>query len=625
MKATFRLASLTLSLACAGGSVASAQPAPGSGMAHPELFLALGHRDLPGVKALLHSGASPNARNTIQMTALMTAVGVGDPEAVKSLLAAGAEIDAASPFGTALTFALMEGRSEIARFLIEKGAGIASGRPDRISSLMLAARAGDTEIIRLLLAKKADLNAVDNHGSTALSYAARHGRPEAVRALLAAGAKIDVADTDGWTALTHAAVNGHTAIVESLLQKGANPNARDKRGRTPLLAAASYGDSPQVIGALLARGAVRDAKDAQGRTALQLAEGRGYTETAKLLREKGARMALAALPAVRTPRQAAELSLRQVENSMQIFAKRTGCASCHHEGIARFTTGFARARGYQISEAFAREQEKRVTGEFERMLPLLRKAVENPAEIKNVPAIDLGDFAPATGSLLLGLGEHGTTASEALSAAAMVLARIQTPEGDWRFGLQRVPVQSSFFSSTAMAVRALKNYAPKAHQPEVAGRIARAKQWLASAPVKDNEDRAFRLLGLKWAGATPEERRKALEELRATQRPDGGWAQLDTLKSDAYATGLALFALNQGGELAASDPVYQRGVQYLLRTQEDDGTWYVYKRAIPANNYFDTEFPYGQSQYISHMAASWASMALMLAAEAPVAQQAAVR
>lgn len=625
MKATFRLVSLTLSLACAGGSAASAQPTPGNGTAQPELFLALGHRDLPGVKSLLAAGANPNARNTIQMTALMTATGVGDLNAVKSLLAAGAELNAASPFGSALTFALLEGHSEIARHLIAKGASIASGRPDRISSLMLAARAGDVEIIRLLLAKKAEINATDNHGSTALSYAARAGRTEAVRALLAAGAKVDLADADGWTPLVHAAVNGHTAIVEGLLQKGADPKVRDKRGRTPMLVAASYGDSPQVVGALLARGAARDAKDAQGRTALQLAESRGYTETAKLLREKGARAALAALPAVRTPRQAAELSLRRVEHSMQIFAKRTGCASCHHEGIARFTTGFARARGYQISEAFAREQEKRVTGEFERMLPLLRKAVENPAETKNVPIVDVGDLAPVTGSMLLGLAEHGTPASEALSAAATVLARTQTPEGDWRFGLQRVPVQSSFFSSTAMAVRALKTYAPKSHQPEIAERTGRAKQWLASAPVKDNEDRAFRLLGLKWAGATPEERRKALDELRAAQRPDGGWAQLDSLKSDAYATGLALFALNQGGELATSDPVYQRGVKYLLRTQEDDGTWYVYKRAIPANNYFDTEFPYGQSQYISHMAASWASLALMLAAEAPAAQQTAVQ
>jgi hypothetical protein len=130
---------------------------------------------------------------------------------------------------------------------------------------------------------------------------------------------------------------------------------------------------------------------------------------------------------------------------------------------------------------------------------------------------------------------------------------------------------------------------------------------------------------LKLAGATPEERAKALDELRATQRKDGGWAQLEGMHSDAYATGTALFALNQGGDIPVTDPVYQRGVKFLLRTQEDDGTWYVSKRAMPANNYFDTGFPYGQSQYISHQAASWATMALILAADAPPAQQQAAR
>jgi hypothetical protein len=82
------------------------------------------------------------------------------------------------------------------------------------------------------------------------------------------------------------------------------------------------------------------------------------------------------------------------------------------------------------------------------------------------------------------------------------------------------------------------------------------------------------------------------------------------MQSDAYATGQALYALNESG-MPVSDPVYQRGVKYLLRTQDRDGTWFVNKRAIPANNYLDAGFPHGESQCASFNGTCWAMMALL--------------
>lgn len=590
----------------------------------PELFLSIGQGDVQAVRGLLASGVDPNAQNTLGMSALTIAAGTGNAEIVRVLLEAGADIKHSSPFGTALTFATFQPNPSVVNLLLERGVDVRSPRPDRISPLMLAARAGNVPVIETLLKRKAEVNGADNHGSTPLIYAAQNGQLEAVRTLLRAGAKVDAADSQGWTPLLHAAVNGHAPVVTQLLKSGARVQTRDKHGRSALLLAASYGDHPATIRALLAAGAQPGERDGRGRTALALATARGYRGAAGALRG-GAAVTAAAAPALRTPRKAAELGLKRIEEGMKVFTKRTGCFSCHHEGVARFTTGFARAKGYAIDQAFAQQQGARVQREYDQMLPLLKKAVENPAETKNVPIVDVGDLAPTNGTLLLGMKAHGGPATEAVSSAVVVLARTQDPDGAWRFGFVRAPMQSSFFNTTAQAIQAMRAYAPAQYAGEVAERTERAKQWLLKTEAKTTEDRVWRLLGLKWAGATAEERKQAAAELLATQRPDGGWGQYGTLASDAYATGSALFSLAQGGDLPVTAPEYRKGVRYLLRTQDDDGSWYVFKRAMPANNYFDAGYPHGQSQFSSQMGACWATLALILAAEQPGPGSVAVR
>jgi hypothetical protein len=194
---------------------------------------------------------------------------------------------------------------------------------------------------------------------------------------------------------------------------------------------------------------------------------------------------------------------------------------------------------------------------------------------------------------------------------ALVLARQQNKAGFWSFSLPRVPMQSSFFTFTALSIRSLSTYAPKANKAEIADRIKRAKGWLLNAPAKTSEDRASRLMGLVWSGATKKEMQKAIQAVRADQRPDGGWSQLPNMPSDAYATGQAMYALRLSGGMSARDAAYQRGVQYLVRTQDEDGSWFVNKRAIPANNYFDAGFPHGESQYASFNGTCWATLALL--------------
>jgi len=96
----------------------------------------------------------------------------------------------------------------------------------------------------------------------------------------------------------------------------------------------------------------------------------------------------------------------------------------------------------------------------------------------------------------------------------------------------------------------------------------------------------------------------------ALQRSDGGWSQEPSLESDSYATGEALTALRESGMAAADDPAVRRGVAFLLRTQLQDGSWYVKSRSVPIQVYFESGFPHGVDQWISAAGTAWAVRAL---------------
>lgn len=600
-----------------------------------DLFQAIRRRDVAGVQALLAHGADPNARNSLEQTALAAAAISGQVPIVEALLRAGAKVDAATPYGTgtALAVAAATGNRPIVKLLLARGADPQAARPDGMTALMFAALKGNPEVVQELLRRKVDVNAQDCDGTTALMEAARGGHAEVGRLLLDSGAAIDAADSHGWTALMNAAAYGHADLLKLLLDKGAHPNARDKKGRTALILAAMYGDDPAVIQTLAEGGADLRANDAAHRTALALATGRGHGATAALLRQRGDVSAAkgAVDPAVESgaqqaPRAALQASLAALQRSMGVFHQMTGCVSCHQHGLGRMATGVAQQRGWAIDRAADRAQEERINAELTERYPVHLKALKDPSAMKEVPGSDRGAGTAHYAFMLAGMVAHQQPANEATAAATMVLARQQLPDGRWQSG-RRGPMESSDCTMTALAVQAMLAYAPQERAAEVADRLRRAKAWLLTAPAQTSEDKAFRLLGLKWAGASLVERQAAIEALRADQRPDGGWPQPGASESDAYGTGQALYALHLGGGLPVIDPVYQRGLQFLLRTQEEDGSWFVPKRVEPRNLYFDAAFPHGEAQYAAFNATCWATMALLQVIEPrqPKAQQQAMR
>jgi hypothetical protein len=122
-------------------------------------------------------------------------------------------------------------------------------------------------------------------------------------------------------------------------------------------------------------------------------------------------------------------------------------------------------------------------------------------------------------------------------------------------------------------------------------------------------------LGLSWAGVRGPALEPQVRALLATQRADGGWAQLPRLDSDAYATGQALVALQRVGQLPATNPSIRRGLQWLLSRQQPDGSWLVetrlHEQDLVSPPYFETGFPHGKHQIASAMGTAYAAMALL--------------
>ncbi|MBL8839919.1 MAG: ankyrin repeat domain-containing protein [Planctomycetes bacterium] len=288
------------------------------------------------------------------------------------------------------------------------------------------------------------------------------------------------------------------------------------------------------------------------------------------------------------------------QSAMTWFTKRS-CISCHHQSLGALTVALARERGVAVDEALAKALDERV-------------AASLPAAREDVLLGDAGINAQVGLSWkLLGLAASGYAADLHTDARVRFLAAQQHQDGSWRSGSRRPPLEDSDLAATAVAVRVLQLAAPPGRAEEFAERVARARRWLVAATPRDGEELALRLFGLAWSGAAPTLVEAASRELAQAQRSDGGFAQLPTRASDAYATGQALLALNQAGGMAIEDPAWQRGAAYLRSTQLPDGSWHVATRRFGEGLApFDSGFPHDDDQFISYAASAYATSALLL-------------
>jgi len=325
-----------------------------------------------------------------------------------------------------------------------------------------------------------------------------------------------------------------------------------------------------------------------------------------------AAVAIAAIPALAAGaeqpeiRKAVEKSLPTLLKSGPSFVKVSGCASCHNNTLPMMAASVARKHGLGVDEQNIEQQK----GFMMAMATQFREPMLETS-------YGIPDVQVALPYVLLAMKAQNVPASGVTAAAVHAIASRQLPDGSWPSYINRAPIENGDIQATALAVRAIRLYGVPGRSEEWKGRIASAREWLNNAVAKTTEDKIMLVSGLDWSGADAEAVARAARALLAEQREDGGWAQLKTLDSDAYATGHALVALEEAGVLLTTDAVYRRGVEYLLRTQQVDGTWITKTRAFPFQPLKESGFPHGRDQWISAAATSWAAMALGNAIEPP--------
>ncbi len=402
-------------------------------------------------------------------------------------------------------------------------------------------------------------------------------------------------------ALLYSDIRTAPARVKRLLDLGADPNVIQD-GKPLLMWLATTG-STEKVRLLLEHGADVNAKSAEGHTALDYALRQGDTPVVTLLRKFGAVEGRPA-PIVPSPdpapssRAAIARSLPILQRADVTFMRKSGCVSCHNDLLTGMTMASVRERNLTFDQGIARSQVKAI-GDY----------IDGNRE-RYLQGISIAGEQDTTSYILAGLAAEGFLPSAATDAMARFVRSQQEADGSWSVEATRPPIESSSIAITALCLRALDVYAPAPQRQAYRESVRRAAAWLESAQAFTNEDRSFQLLGLTWAGYKPDRIRKIAAALIGEQRSDGGWAQISSLGSDAYATGQALVALKTAGVVSPADPAFRRGVTFLLQTQMQDGSWYVRSRAVALQPYFDSGFPYGADQFISAAATNWAAMAL---------------
>lgn len=203
---------------------------------------------------LIRKGANIHEKKYSGDTLVVVALENGCMKTAKLLLEKGC-----SPDPDALALAISNKDFELVKLLVDKGVDVnkeGSAEYRKKTPLQRALEKGQTDIAEYLISKGADVNWKDSWGTSLASYFLKDGDTQMAQFLVDHGADVDSRDTSGDTLLISAIYADNTQFVRYLIEKGANVNATV----TPSYYALDLAErkkNPQIVELLVSKGARR--------------------------------------------------------------------------------------------------------------------------------------------------------------------------------------------------------------------------------------------------------------------------------------------------------------------------------------------------------------------------------
>jgi hypothetical protein len=275
-------------------------------------------------------------------------------------------------------------------------------------------------------------------------------------------------------------------------------------------------------------------------------------------------------------RQTVERAIEYLQTECDAWLTTRRCAACHHVPMPLWALGEAERQGYAIDKEFVAETTESLLGSRDKLLA--SKIFPNPADPPDPRpqgrGLNMGlPFLAVAARSLPSLGEGQR---QSLKLIAEEIVKKQQPDGSWEFfaTLRRPPINECQTTDAAWIIMALQGEtgpdAPESQRAALSRAIARLD---AAKPSDLHQDKVLKVL-MGARSARPRETMQAtIDELLALQRADGGWGQtVPGWESDAFATGQTLYALSLAGD-TAERPEIRRGIDFLVATQQPDGSW----------------------------------------------------
>ncbi len=170
--------------------------------------------------------------------------------------------------------------------------------------------------------------------------------------------------------------------------------------------------------------------------------------------------------------------------------------------------------------------------------------------------------------------------------------KLQRADGGWHWLKTNEPPSATddHYGVTMAAIGV--GLAPEgyAQTPTAQTGLEKLRAYLSAHPPQHTHQRLMLLWADHCAGGilTEPERQATVADLRALQRPDGGWAMAslapwkridqtpqDVTNGDGYGTGLVVYVLRVAGGVPADDPAIRRAVDWIKTHQRQSGYWYT--------------------------------------------------